>query len=175
MIKILGIRITDRIKEAGRTQEALSKHAGVITTRLGFHELTTELCSREAYMILHLSGDKKETDKLESDLKEIGGIELSEMKFESGSPFLNFHSEEGALRILGILVEKREHEAVKSVQKALTSFGCVIRTRLGVNEDFYGVPAGLIILELTGDEIQMDLLEDDLQKIPNVMLRKMTF
>ncbi len=57
MIKILGIKIIDRIKEAGLTQEILSKYAGLITTRLGFHELTTEVCSREAYIILHISGD----------------------------------------------------------------------------------------------------------------------
>jgi hypothetical protein len=175
MIKILGIRITDRIKEAGRTQEVLSGHAQVITTRLGFHELTTELCSREAYMILHLSGDKAATGKLVSDLGEIGGIELRDMEFDNTRPFINFHSEEGALRILGILIEKKDHKAVTTVQNAFTSYGCVIRTRLGLNEDFYGHPAGLIILELAGDEIQMDLLEEDLQKITGVHLRKMTF
>jgi hypothetical protein len=175
MIKILGIRITDRIKEAGRTQEVLSKNAGVITTRLGFHELTTELCSREAHIILHLSGEEKATDKLESDLREISGIELRTMKFENGSQFKNFRSEEGALRILGILIDKRESDAVKAVQKTLTSYGCVIRTRLGLNEEFYGQPSGLLILELSGDEIQMDLLEDDLQKIKSVILQKMTF
>ena len=40
MIKVLGIKIIDRIKEAGLTQEILSRHATVITTRLGFHEVT---------------------------------------------------------------------------------------------------------------------------------------
>ncbi len=40
MIKVLGIKIVDRIKEAGLTQEILSKHSAVITTRMGFHEVT---------------------------------------------------------------------------------------------------------------------------------------
>jgi hypothetical protein len=175
MIKILGIRITDRIKEAGMTQGVLSRHSGVITTRLGFHELTTEVCSREAYIILHLSGDKISGEKLLADLQEIRGIEIRDMIFEPGKPFINFHSEEGALRILGILVEEKNPETVRAVQKVFTSFGCVIRTRLGLNEEFFGNPAGLIILELMGDEIQMDLLEDDLQKIPRIQFRKMTF
>jgi predicted RNA-binding protein len=175
MIKILGIKIIDRIKEAGITQEILSKYAGLITTRLGFHELTTDVCSREAYIILHISGDNVKSNQLLSDLKEIGGIDIREMEFDGSDPFINFTPEEGALRILGILVEKRDHKSVMALQKTLTSFGCVIRTRLGVNEEFFGRPAGLILVELMGDEIQMDLLENELQKISGVHLRKMAF
>jgi hypothetical protein len=175
MIKILGIRITDRIKEAGLTQGILSKYSGLISTRLGFHELTTNICSREAYIILHLSGSESETVKLFSELQALGGIDVREMTFDDNKPFVNFNAEEGALRIIGLLVEKQEQNAISAVQKTLTSYGCVIRTRLGVNEEFFGKPAGLIILELIGDEIQMDLLEKDLQKIGGVILRKMVF
>jgi hypothetical protein len=175
MIKTLGIKIIDRIKEAGLTQEILSRYAGLITTRLGFHELTTELCSREAYILLHLTGTAVETGKLHSELKELGGIEIREMIFDDEKPFVNFSSEEGALRIIGILIEKKEQSAIAAVQRILTSYGCVIRTRLGVNEEFFGSPAGLIIIELVGDEIQMDLLENDLQKLPKVILRKIVF
>ncbi|HBC77443.1 MAG TPA: hypothetical protein DEO60_01320 [Bacteroidales bacterium] len=175
MIKILGIKIIDRIKEAGLTQGILSKYASLITTRLGFHELSTELCSREAYILLHLKGSANETGRLLSELKDLGGIDVREMTFDDSKPFVNFSSEEGALRIMGIMVEKKEHETIVSIQKTLTAYGCVIRTRLGVNEEFFGEPAGLIIIELLGDEIQMDLLEQDLQKIPKVILRKMVF
>lgn len=173
MIRILGIKIIDRIKEAGLTQTVLSKYSGLITTRLGFHELTSEICSREAYIILHLSGSADEARALFCELKGIGGIDIQEMEFENNSPFVNFASEEGALRIIGILVDKRHSAASAEVQKILTSYGCVIRTRLGVNEEFFGNPAGLIIIELAGDEIQMDLLEKDLQKMPDVHIRKM--
>jgi hypothetical protein len=175
MIRILGIKIIDRIKEAGLTQSILSKYASLITTRLGFHELTTELCSREAYILLHLTGSAADIGRLSSDLKSLGGIDVSEMNFDDKKPFVNFNSEEGALRILGILVQKKEHDVIASIQKTLTSYGCVIRARLGVNEEFFGEPAGLIIIELTGDEIQMDLLENDLQKLPKVIVRKIVF
>ncbi|NSW93727.1 MAG: hypothetical protein HPY62_03355 [Bacteroidales bacterium] len=174
MIRVLGIKIIDRIKEIGLTQEVLSKYSSIITTRLGFHELTNEVCSREAYLILHLSDNETEIKKMINELKNIGGINIQEMVFD-GKPFVNFRVEEGALRILGILAEKKNPEAIKTLQKTLTSYGCVIRTRLGVNEEFYGNPAGLIILELMGDEIQMDLLERDLHHIPGVHLRKMAF
>ena len=175
MIRILGIKIMDRIKEAGLTQGILSKYASLITTRLGFHELTTELCSREAYILLHLTGSAAETGKLYCELKGLGGVDVSEMTFDDNKPFTNFNSDEGLLRIIGILVEKKELDVIGALQKTLTSYGCVIRARLGVNEEFFGEPAGLIIIELVGDEIQMDLLEKDLQKIPKVVLRKMVF
>lgn len=174
MIKVLGIKITDRIKEIGLTQEILSGHASVITTRLGFHELTDEVCSREAYIILHLRGEQSESEKLMNELKDVEGIELREMNFDSNKSVPDQKSGNFQTRILGILVE-RNHDVVISVQKMLTSYGCIIRARLGVNEIFFGEPAGLIILELTGDKSQMDLLEKDLKGLKQVHVRTMVF
>jgi hypothetical protein len=174
MIKVLGIKIIDRIKEAGLTQGILSNHASVITTRLGFHEVTDEVCSREAYIILHLNGDPADTEKLASDLKSLEGIEIREMNFTHEKETLNVQSYENNVEILGMLVE-RSQPVIHSVQKILTSYGCNIRTRLGVNEVFFGEPAGLIILELKGDEKQRLLLEKDLKALNQVHVRTMVF
>ena len=174
MIKVLGIKITDRIKEAGLTQGILSKHATVITTRLGFHEVTDEVCSREAYIILHLNGDPADTDKLASELKKLEGIVIREMTFTSDKETLNIETARNRVEILGILVE-RSPSVILAVQKLLTSYGCNIRTRLGVNEVFFGEPAGLIILELKGDETQRLLLEKDLKALSQVHVRTMVF
>ena len=174
MIKILGIKIIDRIKEAGLTQGILSRHAIVITTRLGFHEVTDEICSREAYIILHLNGDPSDTDELASELKTLEGIEIREMTFTSDKESPNIESTKNRVEILGILVE-RSPAVILLVQKLLTSYGCNIRTRLGVNEIFFGEPAGLIILELKGDEKQRVLLEKDLKALNNVHVRSMVF
>jgi len=174
MIKILGIKIIDRIKEAGLTQGILSKHASVITTRLGFHEVTDEVCSREAYLILHLNGDPADTDKLTAELKALGGIEIREITFTSEKETLNADSAKCSVEILGILVERKK-EIIASVQKILTAYGCNIRTRLGVNETFFGEPAGLIILELKGDARQRFLLERDLKTLTQVHVRTMVF
>ena len=173
MIKVLGIKVTDRIKEIGLTQEVLSKHSALITTRFGFHELSTEICSREAYIILHLNGREAETEHLMKDLQGIGGIEVQEMDFGRKTK-QNGRQSEGTIRILGLLVEK-DHDLVVGVQKLLTAYGCVIRARLGVNENFFGKPAGLIVLELSGDKDQMDLLEKDILALKKVHLRKMIF
>ena len=174
MIKVLGIKIIDRIKEAGLTQGILSQHATVITTRLGFHEVTDEVCSREAYIILHLNGDPADTDKLASELKKLEGIEIRELTFTSEKETLNAKSTNNGVEILGILVE-RSQSVILSVQKIFTSYGCNIRTRLGVNEVFFGEPAGLIILELKGDENQRLLLEKDLKALNQVHVRTMVF
>jgi hypothetical protein len=174
MIKVLGIKIIDRIKEAGLTQGVLSRHANVITTRLGFHEVTEEVCSREAYIILHLNGDPADTDNLAMELKKLDGIETREMVFTSDSEPMNIQSAKERVEILGVLVE-RSQPVVLSVQKILTSYGCNIRTRLGVNEVFFGEPAGLIILELKGDEKQRLLLERDLKKLDHTHVRTMVF
>ncbi|MBK8882292.1 MAG: hypothetical protein IPN67_07840 [Bacteroidales bacterium] len=174
MIKVLGIKIIDRIKEAGLTQGILSLHANVITTRLGFHEVTDEICSREAYIILHLNGDPADSEKLSSELEGIGGVEIREMIFNNDLEILNSESEITTVEILGILVE-RNQDVIKSVQKTLTAYGCNIRTRLGVNEVFYGEPAGLIILELKGDTKQRLLLEKDLKDLKHVHVRTMVF
>jgi hypothetical protein len=174
MIRILGIKIVDRIKEAGLTQEILSRHAGIITTRLGFHEVNDSVCSREAIMILHLTDTQGESGKLISELEPLGGIVIREMVFSINDKELHEKESDGSAEILGILLEK-SHDVIVAVQKLLTAYGCSIRTRLGVNEVFFGEPAGLIILELTGDKTERDHLERDLKALKQVRVRKMVF
>jgi metal-responsive CopG/Arc/MetJ family transcriptional regulator len=78
---ILGIMVFDRIKEAGRTQKILTRHAGIIRTRLGFHELSADVCSRLGTIILVLQGEQKQWQELHDELMQIGGIEVQSMKF----------------------------------------------------------------------------------------------
>jgi len=176
MIKILGIKIIDRIKEAGLTQGILSRHASVIVTRLGFHEVTESVCSREAYIILHLKGDTSEYEPLVKEIEALGGIVIREMVFTSEKEVQNNPPppDETSVDIIGLLVE-RDPDVVISVQKILTSYGCSIRTRLGVKELFQGEPAGMIILELKGDIKERLLLERDLKALQKVHVRTMVF
>ncbi|MCX6249910.1 MAG: hypothetical protein NTX61_04075 [Bacteroidetes bacterium] len=80
-LRILGLLITDRIKEAGKTQDILSRFAPIIKSRLGFHEVTEKVCSRVGFILLHISGPREECDHLEGELGEIGGLELQKMVF----------------------------------------------------------------------------------------------
>ena len=80
-LRIIGLLITDRIKEAGRTQQVLTKYAHVIKSRLGFHEVTEEVCSRVGVVILQLAGSSEECKKLEEELGQVGGLEIQRMVF----------------------------------------------------------------------------------------------
>ena len=79
--RILGLLISDRIKEAGRTQLTLSKYSRLIRTRLGFHELNDNVCSRSGIIVLHLTGNQEEWTVFEKELGEIGGLEVQNMSF----------------------------------------------------------------------------------------------
>ena len=79
--RILGLLITDRIKEAGRTQMLLSKYSRLIRSRLGFHELNDNVCSRSGIIILHLTGLPAEWKEFEDELSLIGGLEVQNMSF----------------------------------------------------------------------------------------------
>lgn len=79
---IMGILVFDRIKEAGKTQKVLSSHAALIRSRLGFHELSQDVCSRVGTILLVLQGLPHEWQALEEDLRQIGGIEIQKMKFD---------------------------------------------------------------------------------------------
>ena len=81
-LRIIGLLITDRIKEAGMTQKVLSEYAHVIKSRLGFHEVTDNVCSRVGVILLQVAGKKEECDKLEKALSEIRGVEIQRMYFE---------------------------------------------------------------------------------------------
>ena len=80
-LRIIGLLITDRIKEAGRTQQVLTKYAHVIKSRLGFHEVTEDVCSRIGVVILQLAGSSEECHQLEVELGQIGGLEIQRMVF----------------------------------------------------------------------------------------------
>lgn len=79
--RILGLLITDRIKEAGRTQLLLSKYSKLIRSRLGFHELNDNVCSRSGIIVLHLTGLPAEWKQFEEELALIGGLEVQYMSF----------------------------------------------------------------------------------------------
>ncbi|TVQ89055.1 MAG: hypothetical protein EA393_07600 [Bacteroidetes bacterium] len=81
--RIMGIMVYDRIKEAGKTQEVLSKYSQIILTRLGFHELSRDVCSRVGTILLVLQGKPEVWDKLQAELEEIGGVEVQIMKFRN--------------------------------------------------------------------------------------------
>ncbi|HKK59000.1 MAG TPA: hypothetical protein VJ937_05955 [Salinivirga sp.] len=83
---------------------------------------------------------------------------------------------EKQIRLLGVLIKERQNVATQ-VQELLTRYGCSIKTRLGMHEatDDRCAPHGLIILELTGASEDMLKLESELNALPGVDAKNITF
>jgi hypothetical protein len=80
------------------------------------------------------------------------------------------------IRILGIKVTPEVADATQ-IQAILTMYGNIIRTRLGLNEevDEKGNRYGIILMELSGDPEQFDILQHRLERIDGVVVRQMDF
>ncbi|HKK68155.1 MAG TPA: hypothetical protein VJ946_08070 [Bacteroidales bacterium] len=78
-----------------------------------------------------------------------------------------------SIKLLGILVREPEVDT-HYLQDTLTSYGCNIRTRLGINGSETEKNA-LILLELTGSETEQKNLQDRLQSIRGLEIQSMTF
>jgi len=80
-IWILGIYITDRVKEVSEVQSILTKFGCTIKTRLGLHEVKDDFCAQSGLIILELTGSRDEFFKLENELLKIDGLEVKKMVF----------------------------------------------------------------------------------------------
>ncbi len=81
-IRIIGVLITNREKEVGNVQRILTKFGCSIKTRLGLHEISTDLCSPCGLILLELLGDTSEMDKLENELTSLAGVQVRKMVFK---------------------------------------------------------------------------------------------
>jgi hypothetical protein len=80
--RILGVHLSERVKDATKLQGILTKYGCSIKTRLGLHDVSEDYCSPCGLVILELTGDLKECDKLEKELKQIKGLSMKKMVFE---------------------------------------------------------------------------------------------
>jgi hypothetical protein len=78
---ILGVHITDRLKEAVRVQQLLTEYGGHIKTRLGLHELEPGAPSPRGLVLLELVGDEQACRDLAGRLGAIDGVDVQQMIF----------------------------------------------------------------------------------------------
>ncbi|MBN2190859.1 MAG: hypothetical protein JW728_06605 [Candidatus Aureabacteria bacterium] len=74
--------------------------------------------------------------------------------------------------LLIVLVDKRKESAV-TVQKILTEWGCIIKTRLGIHDGLLDncSNSGLIVLELVGQKQKQDELARKLNLLEGVQAK----
>jgi hypothetical protein len=78
---ILGVHITNRLKDAIEVQQVFTEFGAHIKTRLGLHEFETIEPSPKGLIILELVGAEPGCQALASRLAAIKGIEVQQMVF----------------------------------------------------------------------------------------------
>ena len=76
---IMALTIDHRVAKAPVIQTILTKYGCIIKTRLGLHEANEESCSERGLIILHVSSDASEIEKLEKDLNIVEGVTVKYM------------------------------------------------------------------------------------------------
>lgn len=78
--------------------------------------------------------------------------------------------------VLGVLLSRRVNVAPR-FQEIITEHGCIINTRIGLHHATRNScpMGGVILLDLIGEDDQIQALEDDLKTLPEVQIQKMAF
>ena len=78
--------------------------------------------------------------------------------------------------VLGILLRKRM-VASTTFQEILSKHGCNIKTRIGIHNATDNVcsPDGVILLDVIGEDADIQALETDLRNIDGAEIQKMVF
>ena len=71
---VIGVRMDNRVGNALKFQEALTKNGCSIKARLGLHEVSETSCANDGLIILQPCGKKEEVEKLVADLNKLDGI-----------------------------------------------------------------------------------------------------
>lgn len=70
----IGVRIDNRINNAVKFQEVLTRNGCKIKTRLGLHETSDDTCSNDGIIILQPYGTKEDVESLVNELNSLEGI-----------------------------------------------------------------------------------------------------
>jgi hypothetical protein len=79
---ILGVSITDRVKNVLDVQKVLTEFGCNIKTRLGLHEVGDSFCAASGLILLEACGDAGKIADMESMLRAVAGIDVQKMVFE---------------------------------------------------------------------------------------------
>jgi hypothetical protein len=79
---ILGVHLSDRIKEAVEVQRLFTEFGCDIKTRVGLHDADGRVCGPGGVIILELVGGEESCDKLATRLADIDGVEVQKLIFD---------------------------------------------------------------------------------------------
>ncbi len=83
---ILGVHITDRLKEAVEVQKLLTIYGDRIKTRLGLHEIGSGETGLNGLLLLEMLEPEARVRELMDRLNAIEGVEVKQMAFQHPAP-----------------------------------------------------------------------------------------
>lgn len=77
--------------------------------------------------------------------------------------------------IVAMIIDQRNQNADK-VQKIMTGWGCMIKTRLGLHDGVLNecTPTGMVILEMVGESEKIDEFVHKINLLKGVQAKRMT-
>jgi len=74
-VRIAGLKVSNRVRNAGGVQTLFTEYGCNIRTRIGLHQVDGNFCSANGVVLLELFGEDKVCDELLGKLREVDGVE----------------------------------------------------------------------------------------------------
>ena len=78
---ILGIHVTDRLKNAVDVQKVFTEYGCNIKTRVGLHDVDANVCSPSGVVLIEFFGADDEASAMMAKLNAVEGVQVQKMYF----------------------------------------------------------------------------------------------
>jgi hypothetical protein len=78
---ILGIHITNRLKNAVDVQKVFTEYGCNIKTRVGLHDVDANVCSPSGVVLIEFFGSNDEAAAMMAKLNAVEGVQVQKMLF----------------------------------------------------------------------------------------------
>jgi hypothetical protein len=78
---ILGIHVSDRLKNAVEVQKVFTEYGCNIKTRVGLHDVDDNVCSPSGVVLIEFFGSDAEAGAMMGKLNDIEGVHVQKMVF----------------------------------------------------------------------------------------------
>jgi ACT domain-containing protein len=78
---ILGIHVSDRLKNAAEVQKVFTEYGCNIKTRIGLHDTDENVCSPSGVVLIEFFGRDDEASAMMARLNEVEGVQVQKMVF----------------------------------------------------------------------------------------------
>ena len=78
---ILGIHVSDRLKNAADVQKVFTEYGCNIKTRIGLHDASENVCSPSGVVLIEFFGGEDEADGMKAKLAAVEGVQVQKMVF----------------------------------------------------------------------------------------------